>query len=105
MRKTNRIYKYSLDRYKFSDFQKKVYKAVLSIPLGQVRSYSWIVRKIGRPNAVRAAGTALRKNPFTIIIPCHRVVKSDGSLGGYSRGVKKKKHLLELEKEILELIK
>jgi len=100
LRKTNRIYNYSLDRYKFSDFQKKVYKAVLSIPLGQVRNYNWVAKKIGRPKAVRAVGTALKKNPFTVIIPCHRVVKSDGSLGGYSRGLKKKKYLLELEKKI-----
>ena len=92
-------------RYKFSDFQKKVYKAVLSIPLGEVRSYNWVAKRIGRSKAVRAVGTALRKNPFTIIIPCHRVVKSDGSLGGYSRGVKRKRKLLDLEKEILSLIK
>ena len=89
----------------FSDFQKKVYKAVLSIPLGEVRSYNWVAKRIGRSKAVRAVGTALRKNPFTIIIPCHRVVKSDGSLGGYSRGVKRKRKLLDLEKEILSLIK
>jgi len=96
--------KNGLDRYKFTDFQKKVYKAVLDIPLGQARSYSWVARKIGRPNAVRAVGTALKKNPFTIIIPCHRVVKSDGSLGEYSRGIKKKKQLLELEKKITDMI-
>ena len=89
----------------FTDFQKKVYRAVLSIPLGEVRSYNWVAKRIGRSKAVRAVGTALRKNPFTIIIPCHRVVKSDGSLGGYSRGVKRKRKLLDLEKEILSLIK
>ena len=91
--------------WSFTDFQKRVYKAVLSIPLGEVRSYNWVAKRIGRPNAVRAVGTALKKNPFTIVIPCHRVVKSDGSLGGYSRGVKNKKHLLALEKKIIELIK
>lgn len=100
-----KIHSDKVTRYQFTDFQKKVYRAVLSIPLGEVRSYNWVAKRIGRSKAVRAVGTALRKNPFTIIIPCHRVVKSDGSLGGYSRGVKKKKHLLELEKEILELIK
>ncbi len=92
-------------RYQFTDFQKKVYKAVLSIPIGEVRSYNWVAKRIGRSKAVRAVGTALRKNPFAIIIPCHRVVKSDGSLGGYSRGVKRKRKLLDLEKEILSLIK
>ena len=105
MRKTNRIYKYSLDRYKLSDFQKKVYKVVLSIPLGQVRSYNWVAKKIGKPKAVRAVGIALKKNPFTVAIPCHRVIKSDGSLGGYSKGLDKKKNLLELEKRIIDMIK
>jgi len=93
-----------VDRCQFSDFQKRVYRAVLGIPLGQVRSYNWVAKKIGRPNAVRAVGTALKKNPFTITIPCHRVIKSDGSLGGYSRGIKKKKHLLRLEKKIIDMI-
>lgn len=86
-----------------SGFQKKVYKAVSQIPLGQVRSYSWVAKKIGRPKAVRAVGTALKNNPFAPIVPCHRVVKNDGSLGGYIRGLKKKKDLLELEKKIAGL--
>jgi methylated-DNA-[protein]-cysteine S-methyltransferase len=89
----------------FSEFEKNVYKAVLSIPLGQARSYKWVAKKIGHPKAVRAVGTALKNNPFTIIIPCHRVIASDGSLGGYSKGLKKKKQLLELEKRIKKLIK
>lgn len=89
---------------KFSKFQKKVYKAVLDIPLGETRSYEWVARKIGRPKAARAVGTALKNNPFTIIIPCHRVINSDGSLGGYSKGLKKKKYLLKLEKEIIEML-
>ena len=89
-------------RYKLSDFQKKVYKAVSIIPLGEVRSYSWVAKKIGRPKAVRAVGTALKKNPFAPIIPCHRVIKSNGSLGGYNRGLKKKKELLDLEQNIIK---
>lgn len=90
---------------RLTNFQKKVYKAVLQIPLGQVRSYSWIAKKIGSPGATRAVGTALKKNPFAPFVPCHRVVKNDGSLGGYSGGVKKKRKLLEQEQTIIKVIK
>ena len=65
-------------------FEKKVYTVVKSIPPGETKSYAWVAQKIGRPRAVRAIGTALKKNPFTIIVPCHRVVRSDGSLGEYA---------------------
>jgi len=78
-------------------FQEKVYKAVLKIPYGQVRSYKWVACKIGRPGAARAVGQALNKNPYIGIIPCHRVVASDGSLGGFSKGVKAKKSMLKKE--------
>jgi methylated-DNA-[protein]-cysteine S-methyltransferase len=84
----------------FTKFQKRVYRTILDIPLGETRSYKWVAKKIGKPKAVRAVGTALRNNPFTVIIPCHRVISNDGSLGGYSKGIKKKKRLLELEKKI-----
>ncbi|MDD5005086.1 MAG: MGMT family protein [Candidatus Omnitrophica bacterium] len=96
---------YMFSSVRFSDFQKKVYRAVLSIPLGQVRSYSWIAKKAGRPKATRAVGTALKNNPFTILIPCHRVIKTDGSLGGYSGGLRKKRELLDLEKKIISSVK
>jgi O-6-methylguanine DNA methyltransferase len=89
---------------KLSEFQKKVYKAVLKIPVGQVRSYSWVAKKIDRPKAVRAVGTALKNNPFAPIVPCHRVIKSDGDLGGFSSGSKRKKELIELEKNILDSV-
>ena len=78
-------------------FQKRVYKAVLTIPKGEVRSYKWVAQKSGNPLATRAVGQALNKNPHTIKIPCHRVVKSDGSLGGYSKGLKMKRKLLKKE--------
>jgi O-6-methylguanine DNA methyltransferase len=90
---------------KFSEFEKKVYRTVLKIPLGETKSYKWVAQKIGRPKAVRAVGTALKNNPFTLLIPCHRVVNSDGSLGGYSKGLKKKRQLLDLEKRIAGLIR
>jgi len=81
-------------------FALKVYKTVLTIPLGQVRTYRWVARKIGNPRAYRAVGQALKNNPWPIIIPCHRVIASNGNLGGYSCGIGRKKRLLELEKEI-----
>lgn len=87
-------------RNNLTDFEWKVLAAAASIPLGETRSYQWVARKIGRPKAVRAVGQALGKNPFAPIIPCHRVVRSDGSLGGYAGGLKKKKQLLNLEKDI-----
>jgi len=79
-------------------FQEKVYKAVLKIPYGETRSYKWVAKEIGRPAAARAVGQALKKNPFIGIIPCHRVISSDGSLGGFSGGVKAKKQMLRKEK-------
>lgn len=85
---------------KITPFTRKVYQAVLTIPLGEVRSYKWVAQKTGKPKAARAVGQALRHNPWPLIIPCHRVVSSDGKLGGYSGGRKKKKALLDLEKQI-----
>ena len=88
----------------FTSFEKEVYKCVVRIPLGEVRSYKWVAEKIGKPNAYRAVGRALHKNPFPLIVPCHRVVKTDGSLGGYSRGERIKKNLINLEKIIKDVI-
>ena len=85
-------------------FEKRVYKAVLSIPLGEVRSYKWVAKAAGSPWAFQAVGQALKKNPYPLIIPCHRVVKSDSSLGGYVYGVSLKKKLLNLEQEIRDLM-
>ena len=81
-------------------FAKRVYRVVLAIPLGQVRTYKWVALKAGSPRAYRAVGTALKNNPFPLIIPCHRVVKSGAVLGGYVFGAKLKKILLDLEKEV-----
>lgn len=85
---------------KLTPFTKKVYKAVLTIPIGDVRSYKWVAQKIGKPKASRAVGRALNRNPWPLLIPCHRVICSDGKLGGYSPGKKKKRALLDLEKQI-----
>ncbi len=86
------------------DFAVKVYRAVLSIPLGQVRSYKWVARMSGSPRAYRAVGQALKRNPYPLIIPCHRVVKSDRQPGGYVLGARRKIVLLDLEKKIKECL-
>jgi methylated-DNA-[protein]-cysteine S-methyltransferase len=78
-------------------FQRKVWRALQSIPRGQTRSYAWIARKIGNPGAARAVGTACGANPVPILVPCHRAIASDGSLGGFGGGLAMKKRLLRLE--------
>jgi len=78
-------------------FQQKVWKALMAIPYGETRSYRDIAREINCPKGFRAVGQANGSNPIPIIIPCHRVVASDGSLGGYSGGLEIKKALLALE--------
>ena len=85
-------------------FAKKVYKAVSAIPLGEVRTYKWVAQKIGHPRASRAVGQVLKNNPYPLLIPCHRVVESSGKLGGYIWGKKIKKRLLDLERQIGELV-
>lgn len=87
----------SLNLNNCTEFQKKVYKAIRKIPKGQVRTYKWVAQKIGNSKAYRAVGQALKINPYPGIIPCHRVIKSDGALGGFSKGIKKKKRLLKKE--------
>ena len=82
---------------RLTDFQRLVYGAVCRIPRGHTRSYRWVAERIGRPRAARAVGQALRRNPFAPIVPCHRVVRSDGALGGYARGSARKRRLLQQE--------
>ena len=78
-------------------FQRAVWQALLEIPYGETRSYADIARRIGRPKAVRAVGTANGANPVSIIVPCHRVIGTDGSLTGYAGGLENKHKLLALE--------
>jgi len=68
----------------YPEFYRKVWLACLEIPAGEARSYKWLAGRIGRPRAARAVALALKRNPFAPQVPCHRVVRSDGSLGGYS---------------------
>ena len=88
-----------------TEFAKRVYKVVSGIPLGQVRTYKWVAAKAGRPSAVRAVGQVLKRNPYPLFIPCHRVVRSDGDCGGYAWGRKRKQEILELERRIAEYLR
>jgi len=97
----------SLKRFKQKDidnllnnstpFERKVFKVTSTIPAGQTRTYQWIARRIGSPRAVRAVGRVLSKNPLPVMIPCHRVIRKDGTIGGYSLGEKEKEVLLREE--------
>jgi len=78
-------------------FQKSVWNALLNIPYGEIRSYKQVAQAIGNPKACRAVGMANNKNPILIVIPCHRVIGSDGSLMGYGGGLELKEKLLKLE--------
>jgi len=78
-------------------FTRSVLKVTAGIPYGEVRSYRWVAERLGQPRATRAVGNALARNPVPIIIPCHRVVRSDGGLGGYALGLSWKRKLLDLE--------
>lgn len=81
-----------------TEFQKKVWKALCTIPYGQTKSYGEIAAQIGNPKACRAVGGANNKNPIMIFIPCHRVIGADGSLVGFGGGLDAKKYMLNLEK-------
>ncbi|MCL2650638.1 MAG: methylated-DNA--[protein]-cysteine S-methyltransferase [Candidatus Azobacteroides sp.] len=79
-------------------FQNKVWRELLKIPYGKTISYAGLAKAVKNPKAYRAAGSANGKNPIAIIIPCHRVIASNGSLGGYAYGLEVKKQLLDLER-------
>ncbi len=87
-----------------TDFEKLVLKTVSKIPLGELRSYKWVAKKIGKPCAYRAVANALAKNPYPLFIPCHRVIKSSKELGGYSLGRNLKEKLIKLEKKMRDMI-
>jgi methylated-DNA-[protein]-cysteine S-methyltransferase len=82
-------------------FQLEVWNALCAIPYGETRSYGELARAIGRPAAVRAVGLANGRNPVSIVVPCHRVIGSNGSLTGYGGGLERKKYLLDLEAAVL----
>ena len=84
-------------RLKGTDFQVKIWKLLLRIPYGTLLSYVKVAQAYGDTKMVRAVATAIAKNPLLIVVPCHRVIGSDGSLVGYSAGIQTKRQLLELE--------
>lgn len=79
-------------------FQERVWEALVRIPTGETRSYAAIAREIGEPTATRAVGTANGANPISILVPCHRVVRTGGALGGYGGGLDRKRWLLDHER-------
>ncbi|MDU7410981.1 MULTISPECIES: methylated-DNA--[protein]-cysteine S-methyltransferase [Anaerococcus] len=91
---------YNLVRLEGTRFQKEVWHELQNIPYGEAKSYKEIAKNIGNENAVRAVASAIGKNPLMIIIPCHRVIGSDGKMHGYAYGINLKKYLLDLESKI-----
>jgi methylated-DNA-[protein]-cysteine S-methyltransferase len=79
-------------------FQQSVWRAIAKVPAGRTASYGDLARRIGRPSAVRAVGAAVGRNPLSVVVPCHRIVGSDGSLTGYAGGLERKRLLLALER-------
>ena len=79
-------------------FEEAVYAVVRRIPKGRTRSYRWVAEQLGNPGLARAVGNALNRNPYAPEVPCHRVIHADGSLGGFARGVARKRALLLRER-------
>ncbi len=94
---TGRLGAVPVDLSSLGDFQKAVLRKCAEIPPGEIRPYGWIATEIGNPGAVRAVGSALGRNPIPILIPCHRVVRTDGSIGNYAYGPQMKRDLLTSE--------
>lgn len=86
-----------------TSFQRKVWKAIAGIPYGRVRSYQWVAMRVGGKQYARAVGMALGANPVSIVVPCHRIIAHDGSLGGFSSGLPLKRRLLGLEGTLTQL--
>ena len=86
-----------VDISRLGSFTQKVLNELRKIPYGETRTYGWLARKAGKPGAARAVGQALKRNPIPIIIPCHRVIRDDGTIGGFSMGINIKERLLALE--------
>ena len=86
-----------------TEFQRAVWQAIREVPAGQTASYQEIARAVGKPSAYRAVGTATGRNPLGIAVPCHRIVRSDGGLGGYGGGLHRKEWFLEHERQHLQV--
>ncbi len=94
---TGKLGKLAIDLDSLGEFQRKVLEKCAEIPPGEIRPYGWVAAEIGNPGATRAVGTALGRNPIPILIPCHRVVRSDGTIGKYAWGTDMKRELLKSE--------
>lgn len=96
----SKITEIDIDKLPGTAFQHDVWQALLKIPYGETRTYAQVAKMAGHPKAVRAVANAIGKNPLPPIIPCHRVIRSDGNIGGYSAkgGIKEKIRLLKKEK-------
>jgi len=93
--------KLTYDLEGLTDFQRSVLNKTREVPRGEVRPYGWIAREIGHPRAVRAVGSALGSNPVPLLIPCHRIIRSDGTIGNYGFGTEAKRSLLAEEGVVL----
>jgi len=87
-----------LDLSRGTALQQAVWRELAKVPRGRTVSYGWLARRVGRPRAARAIGNIVGRNPVPIIVPCHRVIHADGTLGGFSSGIEIKKLLLNIEK-------
>ena len=92
-----RLFSFKPDLRQGTRFQQRVWEKLTSIPFGQTRNYQWLARAIGQPKAFRAAGNANGRNPIPVIVPCHRVIRKNGELGGFTGGIHLKQYLLDLE--------
>lgn len=92
-----REFKQSIVFAEGTEFEKQVWLALRDVPYGETKTYKWLAQRVGNPKGPRAVGRALSKNPIPIVLPCHRIIESDGDIGGYSSGVNIKRRLLSLE--------
>ena len=92
-----------LDLSQGTSFQRQVWRTLLRVPYGKLRSYQWVALRVGGPSYARAVGNAVGANPLPIVIPCHRIVAQDASLGGFSGGLPTKRKLLTLEGTLVQL--
>lgn len=100
---TRREFSFPIDCSAGTPFQRKVWRAITRIPYGRVRSYQWVAMRVGGKQYARAVGMALGANPVPIVVPCHRIISHDGSLGGFSCGLPLKRRLLSLEGTLNQL--
>ena len=100
---TRREFSFPVDWSAGTPFQRKVWKAITRIPYGRARSYQWVAARVGGKQYARAVGMALGANPVPVVVPCHRIIAHDGSLGGFSCGLPLKRRLLNLEGTLAQL--